>query len=366
MSDKPPNILRYKMRLYTRLSKIPFLRKSYALKFLFIAFLGIHIPLIGIVVYILFGPKDISVITVFSVTLILTLLATGATLWILKKLVTPIEIASKSLLDYSEKGVIPSLPTKYTDEVGLLLSNLQMRINENEDLLNEKKDLIYLLSHDLRNFATTPQFLSKFILEEEPSEKVRGYAELILESTTHQFEFLESFILLLKEEELISRSTLELHEYELDEILQLVGKVLNQKLDNKRIHLIINNETDAVALLIKEEYLQRVLINLVDNAIKFSYPDSEIYLTVMEENDSVVFVIVDNGMGFEPAKKDELFHKFTKQARVGTQKESSTGIGLYLCKKIIERNGGTIYAESLGIDKGSRFTLILKKRSQHV
>ncbi len=353
------------MKLYTWLSNIPFLRKSYALKFLFVAFLGIHIPLIGIVVYILFHPKIISPGILFTLTLVLTLVATGVTLWILRKLVQPMEIASEALIRYGERGIIPSLPTRYTDEVGTLLTNLQLRINENEDLLSEKKDLTSLLSHDLKNYAATPQFLARFILEEEPSDKIKNYAELIVESTTHQLEFLESFIALLREEEAFSRTATENQEYRLDEIIGLIEKVSDQKLDSKKLTLRVVKEVDKIDVVMKEEYLQRVLINLIDNAIKFSYAGSEILLYIMEENDSVIFVVVDKGMGFENIRKEELFEKFTKHSRQGTHKEPSTGIGLYLCRKIVERSNGRIYAESEGADKGSKFTVILKKRNHH-
>lgn len=354
------------MKLYTWLSHIPFLRKSYVLKFLFIAFLGIHIPLIGIVVYILFHPNSISPPALFALTLVLTLLATGITLWILRKLVQPMEMASEALIKYSERGIIPSLPTRYTDEVGTLLTNLQMRINENEDLLSEKKDLISLLSHDLKNYASTPQFLARFILEEEPSDKVKNYADLILESTTHQLEFLESFIGLLREEEIFSRSATENQEYRLDEIIELIEKVSHQKLQHKKLKLQVVKEVEKIDVVMKEEYLQRVLMNLVDNAIKFSYVDSEITLYIMEENDSIVFVVADQGMGFDNDTKEELFQKFTKFSRLGTNKEPSTGIGLYLCRKIVERSNGRILAESGGADKGAKFTVILKKRNNYV
>lgn len=354
------------MKLYTWLSNIPFLRKSYVLKFLFVAFLGIHIPLIGIVIYILFHPNIISPGVLFTITLILTLVATGITLWILRKLVQPMEIASEALVRYGERGIIPSLPTRYTDEVGILLTNLQMRINENEDLLSEKKDLISLLSHDLKNYASTPQFLARFILEEEPSDKIKNYAELILESTTHQLGFLESFVALLRQEEAFSRTATENQEYRLDEIIGLIEKVSDQKLSNKKLTFRVVKEVDKIDVVMKEEYLQRVLMNLIDNAIKFSYTGSEILLYIMEENDSVVFVVTDKGIGFENSRKDELFEKFSKLSRPGTNKEPSTGIGLYLCRKIVERSSGSIYAESEGTDMGSKFTVILKKRNHHV
>ena len=72
------------MKLYERLSKINFLKKSYAFKFLFVAFIGIHIPLIGMLFFVLYGSKTISAHRILLFALVMTLLATVATLYFLK------------------------------------------------------------------------------------------------------------------------------------------------------------------------------------------------------------------------------------------------------------------------------------------
>ena len=68
------------MKLYTLLSKIKFISKSYSLKFLFVAFLGIHIPLIGLIFFVIFTKDNLSEYTILLITLFFTLLATSITL----------------------------------------------------------------------------------------------------------------------------------------------------------------------------------------------------------------------------------------------------------------------------------------------
>ena len=120
------------MKLYRQLSKISFLKNSYAYKFLFVTFIGIHIPLIGLLFFILYAKQSVSPNSIVIFTLIMTLLATGITLWILKKLVKPIEVAAKALAIYRNTRVVSQLPTGFKDEAGLLLANIQESIAENE------------------------------------------------------------------------------------------------------------------------------------------------------------------------------------------------------------------------------------------
>ncbi|WP_431245109.1 sensor histidine kinase [Flavobacterium sp. P21] len=67
--------------------------------------------------------------------------------------------------------------------------------------------------------------------------------------------------------------------------------------------------------------------------------------------------VTDKGVGFDKNQIEELFKKFTKMSRLGTANELSTGIGLYLCKKIIERHKGTLTAISEGKNKGAEFKI---------
>ena len=76
---------------------------------------------------------------------------------------------------------------------------------------------------------------------------------------------------------------------------------------------------------------------LISNAVKFSYFDSEIKVRIFSADSKLIITVKDYGMGFDRNQIEELFKKFTKLSRLGTANEGSTGIGLYLCKKIIER-----------------------------
>ncbi|OXB03515.1 ATP-binding protein [Flavobacterium oncorhynchi] len=345
------------MKLYHNLSQISFLKKSYAFKFLFVAFIGIHIPLIGILFFVLFFEHTVSPTSILLFSLIMTLLATVVTLLILKQLIKPISIASRSLDDYRNNRQLSVLPTEYTDEAGLLMCNIQESIYEAESFINEKQDLIYMLSHDLKNFAGNPQGLAELILSENPSESVKHLAGLICESTNLQFRYIENFIKLLKEQDQVVKINPEFKTILISNILPFINEQVEQRLIDKKVNLKVNVEIDEVKLKIDEGLLVQVLVNLISNAVKFSYFDSEIKLRVFKENLNVIITVTDEGIGFDKNQIDELFKKFTKMSRLGTANESSTGIGLYLCKKIVEKNKGKLTALSEGRNKGAEFKI---------
>ena len=162
--------------LYSSLSKIGFLNKNYSLKFLFVAFIGIHIPLIIIV---LISVTDIFIFDktyILLATLLATLAASALTLFFLNKLLWPLLEAKNALTNYVFKKEIPQLPIQFEDEAGILLRELQYAIEHLDYLIEEKKDVATILSNDIR--VPFEQFfdLSTRIIEETDSETIRQNA----------------------------------------------------------------------------------------------------------------------------------------------------------------------------------------------
>lgn len=346
------------MEFYKKLSSIGFLRKNYAFKFLFVAFIGIHIPLIGILFFVLYSKDHFSSTNLLLFSLIMTLLATVVTLFLLKKLIQPLELASKALNDYKRKRTITELPLDFSDEVGLLLSNIQDSIIESEKFITEKQNLIYLLSHDLRTFAGNPKSLATMIIEANPSNGVKELAQMICQSSDEQFRYIEKFIKMLKEQDEMLQTAVEVKEINLKSMIDGIALQLRQSMAAKKIELIRNIRIERINLKIDSELLTRVIFNLLHNAIKFSFSDSKIQIDVFNDKEKTVIRIEDQGIGFDSKDNEKIFAKFTKMSRPGTSDESSTGIGLYLCRQIIERSNGTLVAGSEGINKGAVFTIV--------
>jgi two-component system sensor histidine kinase VicK len=111
-------------------------------------------------------------------------------------------------------------------------------------------------------------------------------------------------------------------------------------------------------LLISREKIWRVISNLISNAIKFSPNGAIINLKITGDNDAIKIAVADNGIGIPDNIKDLVFNKFTSAKRPGTAGEKSFGLGLSICRQIIENHDGEIWFES-NTDNGTTFYISL-------
>lgn len=343
------------MWLYTRLSFI----KKYSSKLLFIAFLGVHIPLLGIIAYIL--STRISQYTgkeIILVALLFTLLSCGLTLYFLNKLTTPLKRSKDALEKYSQKGELPNLPVGYNDEAGILMQQVQNTIEKFDKLLNEKKDILALASHDLRSPATQIQGLAHLIRITNDAETTEQYIQLIENLCSKQITLLENLITLLRsDDDFISADKMEEISVKalIDSCIQLNEVLMN----TKQIKYEIDLPSEPVIIKADRVLLTQAIQNLINNAIKYSEKGETIHITLAAMPGYAKLIIKDNGLGFTPDSADLLFNKFTTKRKKGTYKESTTGLGLYLTKRIISQHNGEIEAHSEGQNKGATFTVTI-------
>jgi two-component system sensor histidine kinase VicK len=92
--------------------------------------------------------------------------------------------------------------------------------------------------------------------------------------------------------------------------------------------------------------LARVLDNLLSNAVKFTHPGGQITLSLQQEANKVILKVRDNGVGIPQSLQGSVFEKFTKANRSGTEGETTTGLGLFIAKQIVEWHNGKIWLES--------------------
>jgi light-regulated signal transduction histidine kinase (bacteriophytochrome) len=109
-------------------------------------------------------------------------------------------------------------------------------------------------------------------------------------------------------------------------------------------------------------HLAQVFQNLIGNALKYRSEQSpRINVTGLEQDQQWLFTVEDNGIGIQPEYQAQIFGIFK---RLHGQEYPGTGIGLAICKKIVERHGGSIWVES-ELGKGSRFSFTLPRNASH-
>jgi signal transduction histidine kinase len=104
--------------------------------------------------------------------------------------------------------------------------------------------------------------------------------------------------------------------------------------------------------------IKQVLLNLVDNSIKYTPEKGAISISLVREADHIVFAVTDNGVGISPETKAKLFEKFSR-GEGGKVNTGGSGLGLYLAKQIAIAHKGDVIIQSEGLGKGSTFKVVL-------
>jgi signal transduction histidine kinase len=343
------------LSVYERLCHIKWLSKSYSLKFLFIAFLGIHIPLIGIICYLLMGPAQLKPLPVFLIVLVLTLVATALTLYLLNGLLFPLKQSKLALENYLGKQELPTLPQEYIDEAGILMNKLQDSLLSLDTMIQEKRDLASLLSHDLKQpLAVISNTAEAIALTTDPAQ-LQKFSTNLKKMATDQIQMLEGVLQMLNFDMRSSQED-QLTTVPIEALLNDVVEGVAMQAELKAIRIEPRYHFDGL-VPVHLELFPQVVKNILHNAIKFSYPGAIINVEVTQENDWLKIAITDKGKGFSEEQGKLLFDRFTKAGQKGTEGEASTGIGLHICQKMINMQGGKIAAYSAGPEMGATFTI---------
>ena len=126
-------------------------------------------------------------------------------------------------------------------------------------------------------------------------------------------------------------------------------------INSRKVNIIfLNSSKEAENINIDKNFLRRVLINLIQNAFKYSNKDTEVKLTINMIENRLYFEIQDFGYGIEGEELENIFNKFHRAKR--NRNISGSGLGLYIVKGLVESMGGGITVESK-VDVGTKFLI---------
>ena len=230
---------------------------------------------------------------------------------------------------------------------------------EKAALRDFQNELLGMAAHDLRS----------------PIGIIRGYGDFLLKDlgdllTEQQISFLERILkssrfMLRMLDDLLDLSRIESGELKLDpkpaDLTRLVREhveLMRVIAERKGIRLVIEPAEEIPDLLIDKRKIEQVLDNMLTNAIKYSHPGTAITVSVMRSGDGVRVAVADQGQGIPAEQMGRLFKPFSRTTVRPTGDERSTGLGLAICRRIVEGHGGEIGVES-EVGRGSTFFFVL-------
>jgi two-component system sensor histidine kinase/response regulator len=242
------------------------------------------------------------------------------------------------------------------DEAYVALRSLNQKLEEADAA---KTRFLGMASHDLRN----------------PLVTVRGFAEFLRDGTmgpmnAEQLDLVEtihtsSCAMLKLVNELLDVAAIEAGEFKLDsqpnDVAALIGRsvyLAGIEAAKKGTRIVFSPPSAIPPVQLDAGKITQVIDNLLSNAVKYSPPGSTITVDLLLENGQCVFSVLDQGPGIPESERGKLFKDFGRLSSVPTGGETSTGLGLAICRKIVDAHHGVIVAENLP-ERGCAFRVTL-------
>jgi signal transduction histidine kinase len=222
-----------------------------------------------------------------------------------------------------------------------------------------KNEFLGMAAHDLRSPIGNIQSLAELLLENHESIRYEEYREVAV--VIHKLaRGMGNLLNDLLDITTIESGKIDLHLRPVSMSPYLVEiQHYHQRLaERKKIQLVTEVAENTPTVCFDQERIRQVLNNLLSNAIKFSPMHTLVRLTVLPTPTGVEFSVIDQGQGIRVEEQSKLFGAFQRTSAKPTAGEHSTGLGLSICKRIVELHGGTIGVES-EMGRGSRFFFTL-------
>lgn len=290
---------------------------------------------------------------------ILSLLAWLGAAWLARSLAAPLEtlLEGARALGAGRLDSRINLPRK--DELGGLAEGFNRMAAELERLDKFKEQLMASITHDLRSPLLAIQGHAEILLTDDQAtpEERRESAQLIHENAQRMSAMANDLTDLVKLQ--MGRLEVTRQPVRLEAAFETTRRLLD--VVAKRLDVSLETEVDGALAEVSADpsHLQRVLTNLVSNALKFTPSGGRVLLRAVREEHHIKVVVSDTGTGIPPEKLKNLFTRFTGAEGVKHgQRGLGTGLGLSICRELIEQHGGKIRAESEW-KKGTRVSFTL-------
>lgn len=247
------------------------------------------------------------------------------------------------------------------DDGGNVTSGIAIirNVQKDREIEEIKSDFISIVSHELRTpLSAIKGFLSMILKRDfgDLNDKQFHYLNRVYQSNQRMIDLVEDLLDVSYIES--GRINLNQAPIPMEGIITDVVSELANKGFERQIMLKVNRRQRLPLVLADETRLRQILTNLVDNAIKYSLPKSEVVIDFKVKNDELVTTISDQGVGIATAQIDRIFQKFGRIYNPMSLQAGGTGLGLYIVKNLVESHGGKIWVRSRE-GKGSKFSFSL-------
>ena len=295
---------------------------------------------------------------IFVVTMaFLIVIATGVGGFMARRAVSGVEAVTRTAQKITEGNLTERVPVKAMgDEIDQLAITFNQMLDRIETLLTEIKEMSDNIAHDLRSPITRIRGTAEVTLTTGKSlSEYEAMAANTIEECDRLLDMINTMLIISKAEagvDKISREEIDLQSL-IRDACALFEPMAEDKGIRLRCHLAgVGSFAGDIRMI------QRMLSNLLDNAIKYTSSGGEVSVSVFEKDGAVVISVKDTGCGISPDDLPHIFERFYRCDR--SRSQAGIGLGLSLSRAVARAHGGEITATST-LDEGSTFTITLPK-----
>jgi histidine kinase len=258
---------------------------------------------------------------------------------------------------YDERVQVRGDLSKYDqDELSLLALSFNQMATSLQQTEEIRRTMIGDVAHELRTPLTAIKGTMEALIDEVIKPDKATFYQIHTEA-----DRLQNLVNDLQELSRVEAGAYELNiqPIPVSNLLDTTIPKLALQFDEKNVTLEINQPSDQLTVRADADRTGQIIINLLGNALQYTPDGGHVKLDVKEHEKEILFSVIDDGIGFTAEHKPHLFKRFYRVDKSRSRTGGGSGIGLTVTQYLVEAQGGHIWAESPGLDKGSTFKFTL-------
>jgi heavy metal sensor kinase len=295
---------------------------------------------------------------IFIITMTLLIVVAAGVGWFMaKRAVSGVEAVTRTARKISGGSLEERVPVNPRgDEIDQLATTFNEMLDRIQTLLTEIKEMSDNIAHDLRSPIARIRGLAEVTLTTSKSlSEYESMAASTVEECDRLLDMINTMLFISKTEAGLERPSRA--EVDIGALIRSACELFEPIAEDKQITLKCQ-APEKNFLLGDSRMLQRMLSNILDNAVKYTAPGGEVKVSVSEASQDIIITIHDTGIGISGADLTRIFERFYRSDQ--SRSEPGTGLGLSLARAIARAHGGDITVAS-ELNRGSTFTIILPK-----
>ncbi len=269
-----------------------------------------------------------------------------------RKISSPIVEINNAVLDISAGNFKKRIPVRSNDEIGQLSSAFNLMADLLQKLDNTRSAFVSDVSHELRTPMTSISGFIQGILDGTiPPEREKEYLKIVLDETKRLTKLVQDMLEMSKLES--SEYKLNVSVFDINEFIRRCIIEMEQVISDKGLDIDVDFSKEVIKVCADADNIKRVFINLIDNALKFSYPNTTIKIKTQTGKSKVLVSVGNFGEGISEKDLKNIFNRFYKADKSRSINKYGAGLGLSFVKNIITLHNQNIWVKSTEAKPGS-------------